>query len=636
MTCDEPLKNLCFVFTGELSIDRSLAQSRVILLGGRVTKQPSSKTDYLVAGDEPGPSKLRKAVALKIKILNEAEFLDMIAKYENYIQAQRNGVDNGKNDDVNQRRIDVGDNDSMEKPDADANNSTNNNLDGRIICPREDKNIGRNNENSKTAAPIGKKETETVMWTEKYRPKSENDFVGNKTNISRLRDFLLGKLGTKAVLLSGNPGIGKTTAAYFVSNELNYDIIEFNASDVRNKRELEQKVKGLTDYLSIFKSNTAKDDPVKDKTFMCKKVIIMDEIDGMTSDRGGIAELTNIIKLSKVPIICICNDRTSMKIKTLSNHCTDLRFRKLDERQILPRVKHILRQEQVDIKEPLLREIIHNSSGDLRYVLNALQSMAKVQGASQATTIHHSNLKLFQKKILAKNVFDCVSEIFSKKPVSEKIDIYFEDYDMIPLMVQENYVKAKISLSKAAEASECISFSDIIDKRIRGSQDWNLLPAHAVFSSIIPTDHTSSPGGAHEKHFNKRTADSCGTYSGLTTRIDFTQYLGKLSKMNSNKRCLFESSIRGRILASSTDLRCDVLDLIYAKYFSFMVTNRIKEAIDLFVYLNVFEYAELFEILNKDDKEISRSSKSALTRGINNLIKERSGNFSLKRIEKSI
>lgn len=56
----------------------------------------------------------------------------------------------------------------------------------------------------------------------------------------------------------------------------------------------------------------------------------MDEVDGMagTEDRGGIGELINSIKASKIPLICICNERQHVKIRSLANHCFDLRFYK--------------------------------------------------------------------------------------------------------------------------------------------------------------------------------------------------------------------------------------------------------------------------------------------------------------------
>lgn len=62
----------------------------------------------------------------------------------------------------------------------------------------------------------------------------------------------------------------------------------------------------------------------------------MDEVDGMSAgDRGGVADLIASIKISKIPIICICNDRYSQKLKSLVNYCLLLSFRKPTKQQVL-------------------------------------------------------------------------------------------------------------------------------------------------------------------------------------------------------------------------------------------------------------------------------------------------------------
>jgi replication factor C subunit 1 len=66
-----------------------------------------------------------------------------------------------------------------------------------------------------------------------------------------------------------------------------------------------------------------------------KAVLIMDEVDGMSGgDRGGIADLIASIKASHIPIICICNDRYSQKLKSLINYCLPLPFRKPTKQQV--------------------------------------------------------------------------------------------------------------------------------------------------------------------------------------------------------------------------------------------------------------------------------------------------------------
>ncbi|KAL3518671.1 hypothetical protein ACH5RR_021260 [Cinchona calisaya] len=114
----------------------------------------------------------------------------------------------------------------------------------------------------------------------------------------------------KAVLLSGTPGIGKTTSGKLVGQMLGFKTIEVNASDNRGKADakIEKGIGGST-------ANSIKEllsDP--------KTVLIMDEVDGMSAgDRGGVVDLIASIKISKIPIICICNDRYSQKLKSLVN-----------------------------------------------------------------------------------------------------------------------------------------------------------------------------------------------------------------------------------------------------------------------------------------------------------------------------
>lgn len=65
-------------------------------------------------------------------------------------------------------------------------------------------------------------------------------------------------------------------------------------------------------------------------------MLLMDEVDGMAGneDRGGLQELVGLIKYTEVPIICICNDRFNMKMRTISTHSYDLKYSKLRVEQI--------------------------------------------------------------------------------------------------------------------------------------------------------------------------------------------------------------------------------------------------------------------------------------------------------------
>lgn len=108
-----------------------------------------------------------------------------------------------------------------------------------------------------------------------------------------------------------------------VCKELGFDIVEFNASDTRSKKQLQNHVSELLSSTSLS--------PFLDGNSVTKKhALLMDEVDGMAGneDRGGLQELILLIKNAKCPILCMCNDQNNSKMRTLANYCFDLRFEK--------------------------------------------------------------------------------------------------------------------------------------------------------------------------------------------------------------------------------------------------------------------------------------------------------------------
>ena len=90
-----------------------------------------------------------------------------------------------------------------------------------------------------------------MMWSEKYRPQHFIDLIGNEdARKSFVEWFKKWRKGTKPLLLVGPPGIGKTTMANLASRDFNFDMISLNASDVRNKKNIQE-----IPYERIFQVN---------------------------------------------------------------------------------------------------------------------------------------------------------------------------------------------------------------------------------------------------------------------------------------------------------------------------------------------------------------------------------------------
>jgi len=177
------------------------------------------------------------------------------------------------------------------------------------------------------------------MLTEKYRPKTEAELIGNEKAIDKLKDAL--SEGNHCFLY-GPPGIGKTSAVYAVASDLGYSVVEVNASDERRKVELESllarvKMKGFRKWL-----------------------LLMDEVDGIRNWNL----VQSILKESAHPVVMVANDeyKVPKKVKDLT---VKARFYRPKLSEVVKRVKEIAKAEGQDVKYGVI-------SGDIRSSINAV------------------------------------------------------------------------------------------------------------------------------------------------------------------------------------------------------------------------------------------------------------------------
>ncbi len=232
------------------------------------------------------------------------------------------------------------------------------------------------------------------MWSEKYRFKNIDQFVGNEqSRLDTLKWIKNWIKGTKPLIVVGHPGTGKTSFITSMANFFNYDLVELNASDFRNKVNLESIIKPLLSNSSIFGR---------------KILLFLDEVDGISGrdDSGGLSFLITTLKDSNIPIIMAANSKNS-KIKELIKNSKMVEFYPLSPFSCYLLLQHLLTLENRTLELDQKLMLIEKSNGDIRSLLNLVQS--KLQGEYESFKNMSKNL----------SVEDCVNLFFSAENVSQ-------------------------------------------------------------------------------------------------------------------------------------------------------------------------------------------------------------------------
>lgn len=287
-----------------------------------------------------------------------------------------------------------------------------------------------------------------MLWTNKYRPRHFAQFLGNEEIVERMKEWAAkweqGK-HQRPILLYGPPGCGKTTLAYVLAQEMEWELIETNASDARSRKKLEESVSPASTSFTLMGG---------------RRLIVIDEVDGMnTSDRGAVAAIIDMVSESAQPIILLANDPYGKKLSDFKSKTEFLQMKPVDKRSTAKFIKFVASSEELDVDDLLIKEIVDKANGDVRSALVDLQN----------TTSHSRDRKM--------DIFKGMGHLFkamdfgSAKAIAGDLDV---DPEFLFMWIEENIPREYEKPEDIYRAYEAMSRADIFEGRIYRRQNWKL------------------------------------------------------------------------------------------------------------------------------------------------------------------
>lgn len=293
---------------------------------------------------------------------------------------------------------------------------------------------------------VDRPRSEISIWVEKYRPKTLDDFIGNDSVLTNVRNYISRGELTNHILLHGPAGTGKTSLAKLIVKSIPCDSLYINASDETKIEVMRDKVKGFASSVG----------------FNAFKVIILDEADFLSFNSQGMLRSLMETFSGYCRFILTCNYVYKI-VDAIQSRCQKFEIAPNSKRDEMVRLATILKSESINFKPEDVAFIVNQFHPDMRSVIQFAQQCS-IGGELTIVkdNLVENNLKsklLENLKFPTKDSFNNLRQMFADAGVLDYGDYYSFIYSKV-----DEFAKGKESMVIVDIAESAYQSSSVIPK----------------------------------------------------------------------------------------------------------------------------------------------------------------------------